>query len=429
MMLQVARSVKVRSGVERDRASELLLRYLKRTADKTDWPDRLPASVWDEMVRRGREYGVAPLLFHRLQALPSTAPVPTAAMNALRGMYLESMITGMQLHRSLHDLLSMFRRNDVAIIVLKGAHLAQLVYKNVALRPMIDVDVLVRKADLPRVHEMLLASGYRVSGDQARFEKEHFHYVYSPPDGGIGVEIHWNIQPPAFSVDVDGLWKRALPATIAGVAVLVLSPEDLLLHLCLHASSYHLYGWFGLRAICDVSETICHYGDRIDWKVFRERSRAWKAGNSTYLTLLLARKLLEAAMPDNVLKSLEPGDFDARLIPWAENRIFAGADIRSDAPSIISDGFGQLWASRRFSDRVFVLLKLCFPASSALRRKYDLPLGSWRVYLYYPLHVGDFILRHGRTVWLMLRHDRETIQWADREAGRVSLTKWLTPSL
>lgn len=415
--------------MEQDIGNELLLRYLKRDAGKMDWPDRLPASAWDEMVRRAEEHGVAPLLFHRLQALPSIAPVPTAAMNALRNMYLESMIAGMQLHKSLHDLLSMLRGNNVAIIVLKGAHLAQLIYKNVALRPMIDVDILVRKADLPRVHEMLLASGYRVSGDPARFEKEHFHYIYSPPDGGIGVEIHWNIQPPAFPVDVEGLWERALPVTIAGVEVLVLSPEDLLLHLCLHASSYHLYSWFGLRTICDVSETICHYGDRLDWKTVRDRSRAWKADNSIYLTLLLARKLLEAAVPDDVLKSLEPDDFDARLITWAENRIFAGADARSDTPSAISDGFGQLWASRRFSGKVLILLKLCFPASSVLRRKYGLPSGSWRVYLYYPLHVGDFILRHGRTVWLMLRHDRETIEWAEREAGRVSLVKWLIPPL
>ncbi len=414
--------------MERDTANELLLRYLKRTDGQTDWPDRLPASAWDEMVRRAEEHGIAPLLFHRLQALPSTAPIPTTAVNALRSMYLESMITGMQLHKSLHDLLIMFQKENVAIIVLKGAHLAQLIYKNVALRPMIDVDILVRKADLPQVHEMLLASGYRVSGDQARFEKEHFHYIYSPPDGGIGVEIHWNIQPSAFPVDVDGLWERAQPVTIAGVEVLVLSPEDLLLHLCLHASSYHLYSWFGLRAICDISETICHYGDRIDWNVVRERSRAWKAGNSIYLTLLLARKLLEAAVPDDVLKSLEPGDFDERLITWVENRIFAGADARSGPPSTVSDGFGQLWASRRFFAKVSILLKLCFPDSTAICRKYGLRPGSWRAYLYYPLHVGDFILRHGRTVWLMLRHDRETIQWADREAGRVSLVKWLTPT-
>jgi len=262
----------------------------------------------------------------------------------------------------------------------------------------------------------------------ARFEKEHFHYVYSPPDGGVGVEIHWNIQPPAFSVDVDGLWERALPVTVAGVEVLVLSPEDLLLHLCLHASSYHLYSWFGLRTICDVSETICHYGNRLDWKIVRERSCAWKASNAVYLTLLLARKLLEAAVPDEVLKGLEPDDFDARLITWAENRIFAGADASSDTPSAISDGFGQLWASRKFSGKVLILLKLCFPASSVICRKYRLPPGSRRAYLYYPLHVGDFILRHGRTVWLMLRHDRETIEWVDREAGRVSLVRWLTPA-
>ncbi|MCC7353731.1 MAG: nucleotidyltransferase family protein [Anaerolineae bacterium] len=388
----------------------------------------MSASTWEEVAQRAAEHGVAPLLFQRLQALSSTVRVPASAMNTLRDLYADSMLRGMQIHRSLHQLLSMFRRGGIPIIVLKGAHLAQLIYKNVALRPMIDVDILVRKANLPRVHEMLLAMGYNVSGSQAQLEKEHFHYIYSPPDDGIGVEVHWNIQQPTFQIDVDGLWERALPASIAGVEVLVLSREDLLLHLCLHVSSHHLYSWFGLRAICDISETIHHYGDQIDWHVIQERSREWKASNSVYLTLLLARKLLDTAVPDSVLRGIKPDDFDARLVAWAEGRIFAGSDAREEPPSTVSDGFGRLWASRRFLDKISIFLKLCFPASTTLLRKYNLPPHSRRVYLYYPLHVGDFILRHGRTVWLMLRRDGETIEWADREAGRVSLVKWLTPA-
>ena len=58
--------------------------------------------------------------------------------------------------------------------------------------------------------------------------------------------------------------RQTRPATIADVEVLALSPGDLLLYLCLHASHRHGLGG-GLRPLCDVSETIQCFRDEIDW--------------------------------------------------------------------------------------------------------------------------------------------------------------------
>ena len=76
----------------------------------------------------------------------------------------------------------------------------------------------------------------------------------------------------------------------------MLSPEDLLLHLCLHASFTHRFR-VGLRACWDILETVNHYGQAIDWDLVVRRAQAWGIGRYVYLTLRLVRDLLGAGDP------------------------------------------------------------------------------------------------------------------------------------
>jgi hypothetical protein len=159
------------------------------------------------------------------------------------------------------------RNCDIPVIVLKGAFLAEAVYIDPALRSsMADVDIMVPRQELPRVQATLLDMGY------APREREDIELRCRTTKGlapftrsGFTVEPHWHIVHPTspFRVDTAGLWARARPATIAGVEVLALSPEDLLLHLCLHTVQKHSLG-LGLLPFCDIAETVRHYGPGAD---------------------------------------------------------------------------------------------------------------------------------------------------------------------
>ena len=52
----------------------------------------------------------------------------------------------------------------VPFLVLKGAALAHLVYGDPRLRPMRDVDLLIRKADAGRALDVLTRCGFRPGG-------------------------------------------------------------------------------------------------------------------------------------------------------------------------------------------------------------------------------------------------------------------------
>lgn len=109
--------------------------------------------------------------------------------------------------------------------------------------------------------------GYTSTNLCREISGEDYHFAYRSPDKEMVVEMHWNIMPALerFNIDADDLWARTRHEIIAGQKAHVLSPEDLLLHISLHACKE---GFFrGLRSLLDISKIIQHYGEGIDWGI------------------------------------------------------------------------------------------------------------------------------------------------------------------
>jgi hypothetical protein len=174
------------------------------------------------------------------------------------------------------------------------------------IRAMQDVDLLFKKKDLSRCQKRLMEAGY---------------YPYY---SRLPLDIHWDfdITPINIHINIEDVWDRAQPAVIADVEVLVLSPEDLLLHLCLHLAVKQLFQSVGLRTFCDILETILHYHSQIEWEQVSRRATQWGASKSVYLTLLFARDLLNAKVPSDTLESLKPDNLDPQVKAWAFEQIF-----------------------------------------------------------------------------------------------------------
>src|SRR5207253_1648910 len=164
------------------------------------------------------------------------------------------------------------------------------------------------------------------------------------PDG-VPVELHWTITRPTapFKIDLDGLWERARPALIGGVEALVLSVEDLLLHLCLHAAFDHQF-FLGFRACWDIRQTIQHHDSEIDWEQLQDRARQWGVSKYVYLTLHLAKDLLGAAVPPHAITALRPDGFDPRLMAWAKAELLTDRSAAVPVPPTLAQMRGDMRA-------------------------------------------------------------------------------------
>jgi hypothetical protein len=202
--------------------------------------------------------------------------------------------------------------------------------------------------------------------------------------------------------------------------VLVLSPEDLLLHLCLHTSFDHKF-LLGLRACWDILETLQHHRSDIDWEQVERRAREWGVGKYVYLTLHVAKELVGAAVSVEALASLKPRGFHPRLIRWAIAEILAS---RTAAVSV-SPRLAQMSETTRVREKASLLVKSAFPSPKAMGRMYPGPGDSKWVYFYYPVRWRDLLMRYRRSAWQLVRRDEEVMALVERERERTALMDWL----
>lgn len=381
----------------------------------------LPPPERQALARRAVELGVGPILYRTVSRDRAVGAAPDEALSLLHQSYLATATRNMALYRSLHRVLSLLHREGVRVLLLKGAFLAQAVYGNVALRPMGDIDLMVREADLPVVDASLRGLGY-VHGAYAAAAR---HLTYEPPDDGVKVEVHWDLPMRDWpvAVDLEGLWCRARPATVAGFGVLGMAPEDLIPYLCYHLGSDHLFAFYGLRGLLDVTISLRHYGPDLDWARLCERTVEWGVQTAVHLALALAQTKLGAPVPDGVVQGLRPTGLGERVVELAWARALGHRD-GTDGPR--SGDLGELAVTEGLLGRARVLARSAFPSAGRLAQLYGLPPDTRAIHRYYLVRWLDLIMRNGRRAVLLWRRDQEAKDWMDREAWRTAVETWLT---
>jgi hypothetical protein len=397
---------------------------------------RRPVSEWDELLRQSIRHGVALNLYRRLKTMDPALPVPGSVEQRLRGIYLHNASRNIRFYHESGKTLELLRNAGISVILLKGAHLAEAVYGNIALRAMADVDIMVKKDDLHQTVTLLFQNGFRVIDEKQKGclgwrtgthygippNAKHFLDLAHPAwPGSLDVHCSITAESHRFNIDVKGIWARAISFKFGAVEALALSPEDLLLYQCLHASLHHM-SESDLLPLCDIAEIIMHYKVEMGWERVQSRAREWGAGRCVYLPLQLAREMLGAEVPECVLMALQPGDPNRELTAWARERILSDPGIpRSHHPNQF-----RFLKTRRFRILIAAFLMSIFPSPRAMAVLYNISPGSIRIFLYYPVRLKDMFLRYGRTFWLFLLHNKQMISIVESESEDIALAEWLT---
>jgi hypothetical protein len=317
---------------------------------------------------------------------------------------------------------------NIPVIVLKGAFLACAVYDNIGLRPMRDLDLLVPLKLLDRAQAILDEAGYgplaehdRLDGIEVVEIDQHLPVAYRT-GGPTAVEAHWSVTPPneAYTIPVESLWERSLPATVAGTPCRQLCAEDLFLHVAMHLAYMHDF-CFGLRPFCDIAAAARRYGDSMDWDAVVCRAREWGWARGAGVALHLSREWLGAAVPDTVIRALLPADFDAGTEGAVVNSVFGSGEVPwNERPST---SFAQMWAGARLRDRLALLRRKLAVDKPTLARQFGVSPSSPWIYLYYPVRLSGLIRRYTPVVGRLVRGDT---QEADRLRSADAVKRWLS---
>lgn len=268
--------------------SPALLRCLRWDDEGLDRLRDLSLAEWELLWETVNAGAGQHLLARRLQIAGLKAPEPIAAK-----LHAHALTVAARNLAGRSALASAIRETGRPALLLKGVDLAERLYRNLGLRPMGDVDFLVRVADAPAYHAYFRSQGYDATpepGDAVFSSRGHHQILYRVKGEKSAVlELHWRfgVDDEDRGVDLDGIWERAVAHPALAPAAYVMAPDDLFLYLCLHLK-HHAFDT-PLTQIWDLAELLRASWLPIDWPNIWTRADEWRLTESVNIALYLVR--------------------------------------------------------------------------------------------------------------------------------------------
>ena len=117
--------------------------------------DAGPEEVMDFATRNG----VAPWCYNQLSRLNTNNEAIRNLTQKLRMQYLQTLLMNQQKWKVFNDMNKLAFEKGISIIPLKGTALAFTLYAQESLRPMGDIDVLIKAGDIFKFRELLFEKG------------------------------------------------------------------------------------------------------------------------------------------------------------------------------------------------------------------------------------------------------------------------------
>ena len=282
---------------------------------------------WDDFARAAHRHGIEPLVYQNLRAL-CPAAIPREVNARLGAICFDIARQNLLLARELIAIRDLLAANDISALAYKGPVLALAAYGNLALRPITDLDLLIRPRDVARARAVLDAAGFRATEHfNPPEERAHLNAncEWTLANERVMVDVHWRVMPKFFyfPFDLDRAWARRASIEIAGTPVDSLALEDTLLVLCVHGSKH---SWHRLEWLVSIAELTRRHPE-IRWEVVVARARATGVERMVLLGVALAHELLDAPIPDALRSKIAADRALPKLIAQTCARLF---DERAD---------------------------------------------------------------------------------------------------
>jgi Uncharacterised nucleotidyltransferase len=277
-----------------DSTQELLIRSALAGGDEAlgAWREWLARAVPDDDPT---PFQILPLAYRNIHRLDPGAD----GLDYAKGVYRYVWVKNQLLMRFGGETIAALERAGVRTLVLKGAAMTRLHYRDLGLRLMEDIDVLVPRQSTATAIRVL--SGTLVPDDSTGAPEDRIPVTngiaWGEPSGN-SVDLHWYALWQS-SPD-DSFWSAAVPVEVGEASTLALCDADQLLHVCAHGARWHPHPV--LRWIPDAATVIA--GGGVDWDRFVSEAR------SRELTVALAEALAYlqsagfASIPPEVLTEL-----------------------------------------------------------------------------------------------------------------------------
>ncbi|MBN1978923.1 MAG: nucleotidyltransferase family protein [Anaerolineae bacterium] len=276
------------------------------------------ATDWEDVLAQAEMHHLSPLLYTHLKA--AGVAIPATVKRELRSRSMRHLVANQVRTRVLCDILSVYEAACIPVLVLKGAALSHIIYPDISLRPMSDLDLLVPASEAHRAQQVLADLGFEAPPLSSSMP-HHRHLTEVTKcveDIPVTVEVHRRLCSDYFDsafsyiraallgqrvkqgrsqTALDGVTGPPYPFTVDGLTARTLGHEDALGYLCRHLVS-HVNAWdFGrLIWMADIVSLAERFAAEIDWgRVQRQSPVVLRTLSLLHVMTPLSDELLKRA--------------------------------------------------------------------------------------------------------------------------------------
>lgn len=196
-----------------------------------------------------------------------------------------------------------FEKEGIRLTALKGLALLAQLYEHLPVRPMVDMDILLKEGDCEKGAGILEGIGYKkelLGLKESYWRKEQCHLTFiKHREGKAGniLEAHWSLDFKRNGREALGeSWQRMNDIGTEFGRMAVLSPEDTLFSLALHQRRFGKA--FCLKYVLDTAFLFKKYAGNFDWDYFLSACTRYGLFSCVGFLLLQGKLFLNSGLFD-----------------------------------------------------------------------------------------------------------------------------------
>ncbi len=273
---------------------------------------------WDRFTSEVCQARLAGLVLEHASRRDRTLPPQVSSELQRRAMTVAAY--NMNLSAELERIVGILGRANIPVMLLKGAALNLTVYARPDLRPMSDLDLLIRPEDAGATLQLLADYGCRQGCDLLRegfFPKYHYEMeLITDPPKSARIDLHARpLRPLRISRTMpdQAIWEEAVTVRVGESQALVPCPEVMFIHLAAHAA---FHGCSRLLWLYDLKRLVDVHEHSLDWSVVAKRAGRWGLSLPVLRAVESAGELLGPVCPTVVIEELaaQPATWRDRLV-------------------------------------------------------------------------------------------------------------------